>query len=54
MGEREENVAPFSRMLVAVDDSQQAGRAFDYAVRLSNVTGAETSVVHVISPPVAG
>lgn len=55
MAEREENAPPFSKILVAVDNSERAVRAFDYAVRLSKVTtGAAISVVHVLSPPVAG
>lgn len=55
-GEAEENAAPFSRILVAVDNSERAIRAFDYAVRLSLVATTDTviSVVHVVTPPVAG
>jgi nucleotide-binding universal stress UspA family protein len=54
--EAEENAAPFSRILVAVDNSERAIRAFDYALRLSKVatTGTVISVVHVVTPPVAG
>ncbi|AIF85521.1 universal stress protein UspA-like protein [Candidatus Nitrososphaera evergladensis SR1] len=50
----EGNVAPFTKILVAVDKSEHAVRAFDYAVRLSMVTGANISVLHVVTPPVAG
>jgi nucleotide-binding universal stress UspA family protein len=54
MGEEKENTAPFSRMLVAVDRSERALKAFDYAVQLSKIGRAKISVVHVIPPPVAG
>lgn len=59
-GSREikENAAPFSRILVAVDNSEYSTRAFDYTLRLSKVVATITdiviSVVHVIPPPVAG
>jgi nucleotide-binding universal stress UspA family protein len=55
-GESEEHSAPFSRILVAVDNSERAIRAFDYAIRLSMLAPnvATISVVHVVTPPVAG
>lgn len=45
-----EDDLPFSKILVAVDNSECASRAFDYAARLSKLTGARISVVHVIPP----
>jgi nucleotide-binding universal stress UspA family protein len=48
-----ESTAPFSKILVAADNSEYASRAFDYAAKLSRLTGARISIVHVISPPVA-
>ncbi|AIF85549.1 universal stress family protein [Candidatus Nitrososphaera evergladensis SR1] len=55
--EVEENAAPFSRILVAVDNSKRAIRAFDYAIRLSMLApyrAATISVVYAVTPPVAG
>jgi nucleotide-binding universal stress UspA family protein len=52
--EGEKQAAPFSKILVPVDNSEHAIRAFDYAVRLSKLSAAEISIVHVIPPPVAG
>jgi nucleotide-binding universal stress UspA family protein len=54
MAEGEENSPPISKILVAVDDSERSIKAFDYALKLSKVTQAKVSVVHVIPPPVAG
>lgn len=49
----EASTAPFSKILVAVDSSEYASRAFDYAAKLSRLIGARISIVHVISPPIA-
>jgi len=55
MGEEAgQNTQPFTKILVAVDCSEQALGAFDYALRLSMATGACILTLHVITPPVAG
>jgi nucleotide-binding universal stress UspA family protein len=53
-GSAKEIASPFSRILVAVDSSEHALKAFDYAIRLSKIAGAKILVVHIIPPPVAG
>ena len=47
---KEDDALPFSKVLIAVDNSECASRAFDYAVRLSKLAGARISVIHVIPP----
>lgn len=54
MAEGEENTPPFSKILIAVDDSERSIKAFDYALKLSKMTKARVCAVHVIPPPVAG
>jgi universal stress protein A len=42
------------KILVAVDDSQQAAWAVDVGAALADRTGGEVTIVHVIPPPTTG
>lgn len=43
---------PFSRILVAIDFSENSECAFDYALTLATQFGAELEIIHVINEPV--
>jgi len=43
---------PFTKILVAIDFSENSECAFDYAVTLANQFNAELTIVHVINEPV--
>lgn len=48
-------MSPFSKILVGVDQSENSDRAFEYAVRLSKLSGAKVYLVYVIEiPPASG
>ena len=44
-------MTPFQRILCATDFSQHAAHALDRAVELARSLGSETTIVHVIEPP---
>ena len=44
----------FSKILVAIDGSDHAEKAFRHAMALAQKFGSKVVVVHVMSPPVAG
>lgn len=46
--------ATFSRILVAIDGSAHAEKAFRYAMTLAQKFDSKVIVIHVMSPPVAG
>jgi nucleotide-binding universal stress UspA family protein len=41
----------FSRILVAVDNSDYAMKAFEYAIQLARAVNAKVFVVHVVQNP---
>lgn len=43
--------ALFSRLVVAVDPSENANRAFEYALRLAKLYGASVTLVYAIEAP---
>lgn len=43
---------PFSKILIAIDFSENSDYAFDYALTLAKQFEAELTVMHVISEPV--
>jgi len=47
-------IATFSKILVAVDGSAHAEKAFRHAMTLAQRFGSKVVVVHVMSPPRAG
>lgn len=40
----------FSKILVAVDRSENAGRALEYALKLARVHGSKVTIEHVVEP----
>jgi len=48
------NAVTFSKILVAIDGSNHAEKAFRHAMALAQKFGSKVVVVHVMSPPRAG
>lgn len=48
----EETMKPFTRILTAIDFSENSGYAFDHALTLAKQFNAELTILHVINEPV--
>ena len=48
------NTVTFSKILIAIDGSDHAEKAFQHAMTLAQKFGSSVLVVHVMSPPRAG
>jgi len=44
----ERGIAPFNKILVTYDDSEKSDRAIKYAIYLSNISGAEITILQVL------
>ena len=48
-----DKISPFSKILVGIDQSESSDLTFEYAIRLSKLSGAKIYLVYVIEIPKA-
>ena len=48
-----DTILPFSKILVGIDQSESSDLTFEYAIRLSKLSGAKIYLVYVIEIPQA-